>query len=83
MNFTYTKKVTDLMEQLTVFMDKHIYSNDQAYRDHFKTTGNIWQQPPLISDLKKKAKADTLVNLITKGLMIKKSKPSIFFNYSI
>jgi len=25
MNFTYTKKVTDLIEQLTVFMDKYIY----------------------------------------------------------
>ena len=63
MNFTYTKKVTDLIEQLTVFMDKHIYPNDQAYRDHFKTTDNIWQQPPLISDLKKKAQAEGLWNL--------------------
>ena len=46
MNFTYTKKVTDLIERLTNFMDKHIHPNDQAYRDHFKTTDNIWQQPP-------------------------------------
>ena len=54
MDFTYSKKVSDLIEQLTNFMDKHIYPNDQAYRDHFKTTDNIWQQPPLMSDLKKK-----------------------------
>ena len=63
MNFTYTKKVTDLIEQLTVFMDKHIYPNDQAYRDHFKTTDNIWQQPPLMADLMKKAQAEGLWNL--------------------
>ena len=63
MNFTYTKKVTDLIERLTNFMDKHIHPNDQAYRDHFKTTDNIWQQPPLISDLKKKAQAEGLWNL--------------------
>ena len=63
MNFTYTKKVTDLIERLTNFMDKHIHPNDQAYRDHFKTTDNIWQQPPLMSDLKKKAQAEGLWNL--------------------
>ena len=63
MNFTYTKKVTDLIERLTNFMDKHIHPNDQAYRDHFKTTDNIWQQPPLMSDLKKKARAEGLWNL--------------------
>ena len=63
MDFTYTKKVTDLIERLTNFMDKHIHPNDQAYRDHFKTTDNIWQQPPLMSDLKKKAQAEGLWNL--------------------
>ena len=63
MNFTYTKKVTDLIERLTNFMDKHIHPNDQAYRDHFKTTDNIWQQPPMMSDLKKKAQAEGLWNL--------------------
>ena len=63
MNFTYTKKVTDLIERLTNFMDKHIHPNDQAYRDHFKTTDNIWQQPPLMLDLKKKAQAEGLWNL--------------------
>jgi len=41
------------------------------------------QSGSLAKIVKKKAKADTLVNLITKELMIKKSKPSIFFNYSI
>jgi acyl-CoA dehydrogenase len=63
MDFTYTKKVTDLIERLTIFMDKHIYPNDQVYRDYFKTTDNIWQQPPLMSDLKKKAQAEGLWNL--------------------
>ncbi len=41
------------------------------------------QSGSLAKIVKKKAKADTLVNLITKELMIKKSKSSIFFNDSI
>ena len=51
------------MDRLNAFMDEHIYPNEEAYRDHFKTTDNLWKSPPLMDDLKEKAKNAGLWNL--------------------
>ena len=56
MDFNHTQKVLDLMDRLNAFMDEHIYPNEEAYREHFKTTDNLWKSPPLMDDLKEKAK---------------------------
>ena len=56
MDFNHTQKVLDLMDRLNAFMDEHIYPNEEAYRDHFKTTDNLWKSPPLMDELKEKAK---------------------------
>ena len=63
MDFNHTQKVVDLMDRLNAFMDEHIYPNEEAYRDHFKTTDNLWKSPPLMDDLKEKAKNAGLWNL--------------------
>ena len=63
MDFNHTQKVLDLMDRLNAFMDEHIYPNEEAYRDHFKTTDNLWKSPPLMGDLKEKAKNAGLWNL--------------------
>ena len=63
MDFNHTQKVLDLMDRLNVFMDEHIYPNEEAYREHFKTTDNLWKSPPLMDDLKEKAKNAGLWNL--------------------
>jgi len=63
MDFNHTQKVLDLMDRLNAFMDEHIYPNEEAYRDHFKTTDNLWKSPPLMDDLKEKAKNAGLWNL--------------------
>ena len=48
MDFNHTQKVLDLMDRLNTFMDEHIYPNEEAYREHFKTTDNQWKSPPLM-----------------------------------
>ena len=63
MDFNHTQKVLDLMDRLNAFMDEHIYPNEEAYRDDFKTTDNLWKSPPLMDDLKEKAKNAGLWNL--------------------
>ena len=63
MDFNHTQKVLDLMNRLNAFMDEHIYPNEEAYRDDFKTTDNLWKSPPLMDDLKEKAKNAGLWNL--------------------
>ena len=63
MDFNHTQKVLDLMDRLNAFMDEHIYPNEEAYREHFKTTDNLWKSPPLMNDLKEKAKNAGLWNL--------------------
>ena len=63
MDFNHTQKVLDLMDRLNAFMDDHIYPNEEAYREHFKTTDNLWKSPPLMDDLKEKAKNAGLWNL--------------------
>ena len=63
MDFNHTQKVLDLMDRLNAFMDEHIYPNEEAYREHFKTTDNLWKSPPLMDNLKEKAKNAGLWNL--------------------
>ncbi len=63
MDFNHTQKVLDLMDRLNTFMDEHIYPNEEAYREHFKTTDNLWKSPPLMDELKEKAKNAGLWNL--------------------
>ena len=61
MNFEYSPKVQDLMEQLTAFMDEHIYPNEHAM--HQGNEEDRWSTSPLMKDLKTKAKAANLWNL--------------------
>ena len=63
MDFNHTDKVLDLMDQLNIFMDEHVYPNEEAYTEHFKSTDNKWVSPPLMQELKNKAKEAGLWNL--------------------
>src|SRR6202140_5535803 len=61
MNFSFSSKVTDLQRRLQVFMDEHIYPNEQRYHDEIE--GNRWSPPAVIEELKPKARAADLWNL--------------------
>src|SRR5947208_531518 len=55
-------RVEELHQRLTAFMDEHIYPNEQPYYEQLQA-GDRWQPPPLMEELKAKAKAAGLWNL--------------------
>ena len=61
MNFSFSSKVKDLQRRLQVFMDEHIYPNEQRYYDEIERTR--WSPPAVIEELKPKARAAGLWNL--------------------
>jgi acyl-CoA dehydrogenase len=60
-DFQYSDKVKRLEEQVRAFMDAHIYPNESVYDQ--QVTANRWQQPPIMEELKTKARAAGLWNL--------------------
>jgi acyl-CoA dehydrogenase len=61
MNFSFSSKVKDLQRRLQVFMDEHIYPNEQRYHDEIERSR--WSPPAVIEELKPKARAAGLWNL--------------------
>jgi acyl-CoA dehydrogenase len=62
MDFDHSPKVKALQKKLQAFMEGHVYPNEQRYRDELNSGGR-WQPPPLIEELKRKARAEELWNL--------------------
>jgi acyl-CoA dehydrogenase len=63
MNFDYSDKARELQLRLQHFMDTEIYPVEHAYQDYLKTAANPWASPPLMVELKAKAKKAGLWNL--------------------
>ncbi len=61
MNFDYSDKVKKLQKQLREFMDAYIYPNERTYYEQIEQ--NRWQPPPILEELKVKARAEGLWNL--------------------
>jgi len=66
-DFEYSNKVNDLRERVQAFMDEHVYPNEQAMQEHLATTDNPWVTPPLMEELKVKARDAGLWNLFLPG----------------
>ncbi len=62
MNFDYSDKVRDLQLRVQDFMDSHIYPNDDLYYQQLDDGGR-WCVPPILEELKEKAKIEGLWNL--------------------
>ena len=65
MNLEQTDRVKDLIVQVSKFMDDHIWPAEEIYTsqmDAFRAEGNQWRVPPVIEELKTKAKAQGLWN---------------------
>jgi len=65
MNLEQTDRVKDLIVQVSKFMDDHIWPAEEIYAsqmDAFREEGNPWRVPPVIEELKTKAKAQGLWN---------------------
>ena len=65
MDFTYSDKVKRLQEKLQAFVDAHIYPNEAVYEGQLGA--QRWQQPPIMEELKAKARAEKLWNLFLPG----------------
>ncbi|MBI1731435.1 MAG: acyl-CoA dehydrogenase family protein [Gammaproteobacteria bacterium] len=63
MDFEYSEKVQGLRKRLNDFMEANIYPMEREYREYFRSTENPWTTPPLMQELKKKARAEGLWNL--------------------
>src|SRR5579863_4352071 len=63
MDFDFTPKVERLREQLLAFMDREVYPAEQVFERELNEAPSRWQIPPVMEELKKKARAEGLWNL--------------------
>jgi len=62
-NFEYSDKVKGLQKKLQAFMDEHVYPNEATYGRQLDEGASRWDIPPIMEELKEKAKAAGLWNL--------------------
>ena len=63
MNFDYSDKVKELQKKLTAFMDEYIYPNEKVYAEQIDKKDRFSKIPPIMEELKEKAKQAGLWNL--------------------
>ena len=64
MDFAYSDKVEGLRLQLAAFMDEHVYPNEARFEAWLAEAPDRWAAPPpLLEELKEKARAQGLWNL--------------------
>jgi acyl-CoA dehydrogenase len=66
MDFGYDARTEELREQVLAFMASHVYPAERTFADQVAQaaeTGQIWQRPPVIDELKVQARSRGLWNL--------------------
>ncbi|PKH08851.1 acyl-CoA dehydrogenase [Planomicrobium sp. MB-3u-38] len=64
MDFSYSQKTKDLQKRLNNFMEEHVYPNEKVFEQQLNGQNNRWSQvPPVMKELKQKAKEQGLWNL--------------------
>jgi acyl-CoA dehydrogenase len=63
MDFTYSDKTKALIDRVQDFMDEHIYPNEEAFYAQHEALSDRWDVPPMLEELKAKAKEAGLWNL--------------------
>jgi acyl-CoA dehydrogenase len=67
MNFEHSERTSALLARLTAFMTAHVYPHEERYREELAAPGQRWKQPPLMRELKQRARAEGLWNLFMPG----------------
>lgn len=63
MDFDYSPKVKELQKRVQSFMEEHVYPNEEIFYNQLNNQGDRWQIPPVMEELKAKAKTAGLWNL--------------------
>ncbi|MDR7075761.1 acyl-CoA dehydrogenase [Neobacillus niacini] len=63
MNFEYSDKVVKLQKKLNQFMEEVVFPNEKTYHKQMEQAENRWVSPPIMEEMKGKAKAAGLWNL--------------------
>jgi acyl-CoA dehydrogenase len=63
MDFEFSPKVKELQKRVQTFMDDNIYPNEETYYHQLNEQGDRWQIPPVMEQMKEKAKKAGLWNL--------------------
>ena len=64
MIFSYSEEVKELQEKLTDFMETYVYPNEKVFEQQLNEQEDRWAEvPPIIEELKEKAKREGLWNL--------------------
>lgn len=63
MNFDYSDKVQKLQSELTGFMEEHVYPNEKTFHEQVESGEDRWSTPPIMEELKEKARTAGLWNL--------------------
>lgn len=63
MNFEYSDKVKELQKRLLEFMDEYVYPNEKVYAEQIDKEDPFSKIPPIMEELKEKAKQAGLWNL--------------------
>jgi len=58
-----SKRAEDLHSRLLAFMDAHVYPAEAVYKQQHDDSDDRWSWPPIMEELKAKAKAEGLWNL--------------------
>ena len=63
MNFDFSAKTERLRNQLLAFMERDVYPAEKVFERELNEAPSRWQIPPVMEELKRKAKAEGLWNL--------------------
>ncbi len=63
MSFDYSPKVQHLRQRLLAFMDEFVYPHEGTFQEQLRSAATRWQPPPIIEELKQRARQQQLWNL--------------------
>ena len=63
MYFEHSEKTKKLIERVSAFMDEYVYPGERIFTEQHAAQSDHWDIPPVLEELKEKAKAQGLWNL--------------------
>lgn len=63
MDFQHSERVRDLLGRLVAFLEEHVYPSEATFEAQLGEAPSRWQVPPVVEELKQRARAAGLWNL--------------------